>query len=185
MDRRDSPLDTGRVEGQADALDELVPLVYEELRRTAHRELARRRPGATLDTSALVHEAYIKLARPGPVAWSDRRHFFAIAATAMRHIIIDYALRKKTAKRGGGWGHATLDERLVMPDEQAEELIALDAALDRLSRIDARLGRVVECRYFGGLSVPETAAALGCSPRTIDRDWRKAKAWLFRELSGD
>jgi RNA polymerase sigma factor (TIGR02999 family) len=190
MDRRDSPSDTVRrsdrqEERQGGALDDLIPLVYQELRRTAHRELARRRPGATLDTSALVHEAYIKLARPGHVAWSDTPHFFAVAATAMRHIIIDYALKKGAAKRGGGRANVPLDERLVMPEEQAEELLALDAALERLEQVDARLSRVVECRYFGGLTVPETAAALECSARTVDRDWRKAKAWLFRELSGD
>lgn len=206
MDRRASPSDTGRSarsaprvhgeqdgergrdrpdEGQAVALDALVPLVYQELRRTAHRELARRRTGETLDTSALVHEAYIKLARPGPVSWNDTSHFFAVAATAMRHIIVDYALKQRTSKRGGGRRQVSLDERRVMPDEQTEDLLALDAALERLARFDARLSRVVECRYFGGLTVPETAAALGRSPRTIDRDWQKAKAWLFRELSGD
>ena len=206
MDRRDSSSDTDRLarkapaatgvergeegperrpDAQAAALDALIPLVYQELRRTAHRELARRRPGETLDTSALVHEAYIKLARPGPVSWNDTPHFFAVAATAMRHIVIDYALKKKATKHGGDSVHLALDERLLMPDEQAEELLALDAALERLARLDARLSQVVECRYFGGLTVPETAAALGRSPRTVDRDWRKAKAWLFRELRGD
>lgn len=175
----------GQLDDQAAAMDELVPLVYDELRRTAHFQLACRRAGDTLDTSALVHEAYLKLARPGPVSWNDRAHFFAVAATAMRHIIIDYGLKQKTGKRGGGRPQVSLDEKRIMPEEQAEELLALDEALTRLAQINVRLSQVVECRFFGGLSVPETAAALGCSARTVNRDWQKAKAWLYRELSSD
>jgi RNA polymerase sigma factor (TIGR02999 family) len=172
----------GLREGQRAAMDELMPLVYDELRRTAKRQLARRRPGDTLDTSALVHEAYLKLAGSGRTAWNDRAHFFAVAATAMRHVIIDYALKKRAAKRGAGRRRVFLDEGRLMPEEQAEELVALHEALERLARLNVRLSRVVECRFFAGLSVPETAAALGYSPRTIDRDWQKAKAWLYREL---
>jgi RNA polymerase sigma factor (TIGR02999 family) len=166
------------------ATKRLIPLVYEELRRTAHRELARHRPGDTLDTSALVHEAYLKLAGPDDRSWNDRAHFFAAAATAMRHIIVDHARRRRTEKHGGRLRRVSLDERRLMPDREAEELLALDEALERLAGLNARLSQVVECRFFAGLTVPETAAALGCSPRTVDRDWKKAKAWLYRELSG-
>jgi RNA polymerase sigma factor (TIGR02999 family) len=165
-------------------MEELIPLVYEELHRTARRELARRRPGDTLDTSALVHEAYLKLAGSGRRSWNDRAHFFAVAATAMRQIIVDHARRRRAAKHGGKLRRVTLDERRVVPDQQSDELVALDEALDRLAELNARLSQVVDCRFFAGLTVPETAAAMGCSPRTVDRDWKKAKAWLYRELSG-
>lgn len=171
-------------EGESDAMDRLMPLVYDELRRIAHRELVRRRPGDTLDTSALVHEAYVKLADPDGASWNDRGHFFAVCATAMRHIIVDYALKQRTLKRGGEMRRVSLDEARLMPEQRAEELLALDEALHRLSRLSPRLSRVVECRFFGGLSVAETATALGCSPRTVDRDWQKAKAWLYREVAG-
>lgn len=171
--------------GQPDALDRLMPLVYDELHRIAHRELARRRPGDTLDTSALVNEAYLKLAgSPGP-SWNDRGHLMAVCATAMRHIIVDYALSQQRLKRGGGLQRVSFEDARLMPDEQAEDLVALHAALDRLAELDERLARVVECRFFAGLSVPETATALGCSPRTVDRDWQKAKAWLYREVHID
>lgn len=169
-------------DGQPDAFDDLMPLVYDELHRIAHRELARRRPGATLDTSALVHEAYLKLVGGESAAWNDRGHFMAVCATAMRHIIVDYALKQRTRKRGGGMRRITLDDARLMPDEQAEEILALHDALERLAALDARLGRVVECRFFAGLSVPETAKALGCSARTVDREWQRARAWLFRDL---
>lgn len=165
-------------------MEEFIQVVYEELRRTARRELARRAAGDTLDTSALVNEAYLKIAASGPASWNDRAHFFAVAATAMRQIIVDDARRRKSAKHGGGLRRVTLDERRLVPEQQAEELVALDEALDRLAELNVRLGQVVECRFFAGLSVPETAAAMGCSPRTVDRDWKKAKAWLYRELRG-
>lgn len=165
-------------------MEEFIQVVYEELRRTARRELARRAAGDTLDTSALVNEAYLKIAASGPASWNDRAHFFAVAATAMRQIIVDDARRRKSAKHGGGLRRVTLDERRLVPEQQAEELVALDEALDRLAEFNVRLGQVVECRFFAGLSVPETAAAMGCSPRTVDRDWKKAKAWLYRELRG-
>lgn len=172
----------GLREGRPGAMEALIPMVYEELRRTARRELARRRPGDTLDTTALVHEAYLKLVGTGDPAWNDRTHFLAVAATAMRQIIVDHARRRKTARHGGGFHEVSLDERRLLPDEQAEDLLALDEALDQLAALNARLSQVVECRFFGGLTVPETAAVLGRSPRTVDRDWKKAKAWLYREL---
>ena len=174
----------GLQDGRAAAMEELIQAVYEELLRTARRELARRRPGDTLDTSALVHEAYLKIAGSGGTSWNDRAHFFAVAATAMRQIIVDDARRRRSAKHGGALHRVTLDERRLTPEQQAEELVALDEALVRLAELDARLSQVVDCRYFAGLTVPETAAAIGCSPRTVDRDWQKAKAWLYRELSG-
>jgi RNA polymerase sigma factor (TIGR02999 family) len=170
-------------DGRPGALEELIQAVYEELRRTARRELARRRPGDTLDTSAVVHEAYLKIADSGHASWSDRAHFFAVAATAMRQIIVDDARRRTSAKWGGALRRVTLDERRLVPEQQADELVALDEALDRLAKLNARLSQVVDCRFFAGLTVPETAAALGCSPRTVDRDWKKAKAWLYRELT--
>jgi RNA polymerase sigma factor (TIGR02999 family) len=167
------------------AMEELIQAVYGELRRTARRELARRRPGGdTLNTSALVHEAYLKIAGSGRASWNDRAHFFAVAATAMRQIIVDDARRRSAAKHGGGLRRVTFHERRLMPEQQAEELVALDEALDRLGELNARLSQVVDCRFFAGLTVPETAAAMGCSARTVDRDWKKAKAWLYRELSG-
>jgi len=171
-------------EGREAGTERLIPLIYEELRRTARRELRRHRPGDTLDTSALVHEAYLKLAAPDDRAWNDRAHFFAVAATAMRQIIVDQARRKRSAKHGGGLRKVSMDERRLIPEREADELVALDDALEKLAKLNLRLSRVVECRFFAGLTVPETAAALGCSPRTVDRDWKKAKAWLYRELSG-
>lgn len=171
-------------DGSSAAMEELIEAVYAELHRTARRELARRPAGDTLDTSALVHEAYLKIAGSGEASWNDRAHFFAVAATAMRHIIVDNARRRKSAKHGGAFDRVTLDERRLIPEERAEEILALDEALDRLAELNPRLSQVVDCRYFAGLTVPETAAAVGCSPRTVDRDWMKAKAWLYRELSG-
>ncbi len=174
----------GLRDGRSAAMEGLIQAVYEELRRTARRELARRRTGDTLDTSALVHEAYLKLAGSDHASWNDRAHFFAVAATAMRQIIVDDARRRKAAKHGGALQRITLDERRLMPEEHAEELVALDEALDRLAELNARLSQVVDCRFFAGLTVPETAEVMGCSARTVDRDWKKAKAWLYRELSG-
>jgi len=173
----------GLRDGRSAAMEGLIQAVYEELRRTARRELARRRTGDTLDTSALVHESYLKLAASGHASWNDRAHFLAVAATAMRQIIVDHARRLGAAKHGGGLHRTTLDERRLLPEQQAEELVALDQALDRLAELNSRLSQVVDCRFFAGLTVPETAEALGCSPRTVDRDWKKAKAWLYRELS--
>lgn len=168
--------------GDGRALDAVVSRVYEELRRIAHRALARRRPGETLQTTGLVHEVYLKLVGQAKVEAQDRAHFLALAATAMRRIVIDYARRRRALKRGGGWRRVSLDRQIPISDEQLGDLIELDAALERLKSFDPRLYAVVECRYFGGMTVPETAMALDLAPRTVDRVWQKAKAWLYREM---
>ena len=164
-----------------DALAELMPRVYDEIRRIAHRERARRGAGETLRTTALVNEAYLKLVDQSRIDVGDRAHFLALAARAMRHIVIDYARRRDSQKRGGGWVEVSLG-RVAAPVKEREELITLDAALSRLEHFDERLCRVVECRYFGGMTVQEAALALGVSPRTVDRAWQKARAWLYREI---
>lgn len=165
--------------GDRDALDHLFPLVYDELRGVARRRLAAERADHTLDTTALVHEAYVKLVDQTRVEWQDRSHFFAVAAQAMRRILLDHARRHATAKRGGGRRRVPLDGADLSLHERADTLIELDDALDRLSERDPRLGRVVECRFFGGLTEEETAAALGVTPRTVRRDWVKARALLL------
>ena len=169
--------------GDRGALDRLVPLVYDELRRLAHRQLARERPDHTLNTGALVNEAWLKLAGLKEIEFRDRAHFFGIAAGAMRRILIDYAHRHRAAKRGGGRPISeSLDQIAVAVEERAEELVALDEALERLRALDERQSRVVECRFFAGMSIEQTAAALEVSPATIKRDWTMARAWLNREL---
>lgn len=168
--------------GDSGALDRLMPRVYDELHRIARRELARRGRRVTLRTTGLIHEAYIKLVDQTEVRVDDRAHFFALAATAMRHIVIDHARARRTRKRGGEWRRVSFDDALPASEEKPDTLIALDRALERLGRFDERLPRVVECRFFAGLTIPETAAALGVSPRTVDRAWQKAKAWLYREI---
>ena len=168
--------------GQNPSLDRLVPQLYDELRRIAHRHLARGEPG-TLNTTALVHEAYLKLADrsgPNPV---DRTHFLALAAVAMRHILSDRAKARVAVKRGGGRQRITLDDELVGPDDQALALLQLEEALDRLATLSPRLARVVELRFFGGLSNEEIATALQVNPRTIERDWAKARMLLRRALA--
>jgi RNA polymerase sigma-70 factor (ECF subfamily) len=168
--------------GDAAALQQLTPLIYDELRRMAHRYAQRERNGHTLQTTALVNEAYVRLA--GHKAdWQDRNHFFALVARVMRHILIDYARRRQFVKHGGEVERVSLDEAALMAGERAAELISLDEALEELARLDARKSKVVELRYFGGLSLEETAAALEISEMTVRRDWRAAKAWLFRRLS--
>ena len=169
-------------EGDRRALDRLFPIVYEELRSSAHRQLARGRPGDTLQTTALVHEAYLKLAGAQAPDWNDRCHFFAVAARAMRQIIVDYARAQAADKRGGGAPKLTLDEQRVAVEERAHELVALDRALTRLDALNDRLARVVELRFFGGLSVEETADVMKLSERTVKREWRKARAFLFDAL---
>lgn len=169
-------------EGDRQALDRLIPRVYDELHRIAHRELARRGGGGTLRTTGLVHEVYLKLVDQSRVEVADRAHFLALAATAMRHIVIDYARARRTQKRGGGWRRISLDDDVPASEERFGEMIELDDALKRLERFDERLCKVVECRFFGGMSVKETALALGIAPRTVDRAWQKAKAWLYREI---
>jgi RNA polymerase sigma factor (TIGR02999 family) len=169
-----------------DAWEELVPLVYDELRAIAHNQLRVERRRDRLETTALVHEAFLRLVDQTRVEWRDRTHFFAVAAMVMRRVLINEAHRRKAEKRGGGRAPVSLDgvEIPVMPHERAEELIALDAAITRLEEMDRRQGRVVELRYFGGLSVEETAAALSVSTATVKRDWRVARAWLYREMEG-
>lgn len=169
-------------DGDRRALDRLVPQVYDELHRMAHRELARRGGRATLRTTGLLHEAYLKLVDSTRVQVDDRAHFFALAATAMRHIVIDHARARRTQKRGGSWRRVSFDDGLADPEKRFDEALELDDALRRLERFDERLCRVVECRFFGGMTVEETAAALGVAPRTVDRAWQKAKAWLYREI---
>ena len=170
-------------EGDPEAFKKLVPLVYEDLRRIAHGQLARHRGGGTLNTTALVHETYLKLVDQTRVEINDRGHFYAIAARAMRQIIIDFARKRTAQKRGGGRQPISLDKVQIAVSEQAELLVAIDSALDKLSSLNERLTRVFECRYFAGLSEKETAEALAMSLRTVQRDWMKGKAWLRRELA--
>lgn len=169
------PVDPGAVE-------QLLPLVYEDLRRMAHRQLRSERADHTLNTTGLVHEAYLRLAEPRGVHWADRAHFFAVAARAMRRVLIDHARRYHASKRGGSRRRIPLDDANLAVEERAEGLLALDEALVRLALLDARQGRVVEYRFFGGMTEEETAAALGVTPRTVRRDWVKAKGWLYQEL---
>ena len=173
--------------GDEQALEKLFPLVYEELRRIARRQMRDEQAGHTLQTTALVHETYLKLAGRQP-CWQNRAHFFAIAARAMREILVDYARARGRGKRGGGLRPLPLDESdegAVMPPERLQELIELDEALKGLSALAPRQSRVVELRYFGGLTVEETAEVLGISPGTVAIEWRLAKGWLKGELSGD
>jgi RNA polymerase sigma factor (TIGR02999 family) len=168
--------------GDAAAFDRLFPLVYDELRRIAHRQLGAERPDHTLDTTALVHEAYLKLVNQTRAQLTDRAHFFAVAARAMRRILVDYARRHRALKRGGAAGPVSFSGAALIADERADTLVALDNALTRLAELDARLSDVVECRFFGGLTEEETAEALAVTARTVRRDWVKAKGWLHREL---
>ncbi len=167
-------------EGQPGAFNRLVGLVYPELRRIARQQLRRWRPGISLDTSSLVHETYLKLIDQTRVAWCDRNHFYAIAARAMRQVIIDYARRRKTRKLGSD--HVDLDDQELAVQEEAHRLLVLNELLARLEAEDPRLLQVVECRFFAGYSEAETAEALGVSTRTVERDWLKAKAWLRRAM---
>jgi len=170
--------------GDKAALDQLIPLVYPELRRLARRYMSRESPDHTLQTSALINEAYLRLVDQQAVEWQDRAHFFAVAAQVMRHILIDHARSHLYGKRGAGAQHVPLDEVAVVGLERATELVALDDALTSLAKIDERKARIVELRFFGGLSVEETAEAMKVSPITVMREWRTAKAWLHREISG-
>jgi len=163
--------------------EQLFPLVYEELRRLAHRYMSRERPGHSLQTTAVVHEAYLRLIDQKHVQWQNRAHFFAIAAEMMRRILITHAQSHAYAKRGGGTVNVSLDESAILSRERASELIALDEALTSLTAIDPRRSRVVELRFFGGLSNEEIAEVLKISPNTVTRDWNVAKAWLYREMS--
>lgn len=171
-------------EGDRSALDRIFPLVYEELRGRAHRQLARRRSGDTLSTTALVHESYLKLAGSSHQSYHDRIHFFAVASRAMRQILVDYARRATAGKRDGGRA-VSLEPERIADAGRSEELLALDEALESLERLDPRLAKIVELRFFGGLSVEETADVMDVSPRTVKRDWRKARAFLFDAVGGD
>jgi RNA polymerase sigma-70 factor, ECF subfamily len=171
--------------GDEGALDRLLPLVYDELRRIAQRQLRRQGEEHTLNTTALVHEAYMKLVGHTGLAWADRAHFFGVAARAMRQVLINQAHKHATAKRGGRWRRLPLDEAVLSVEEQADVLLALDEALTRLARLNARLSRVVEYRFFGGMTEGEVATALGLSDRTVRRDWIKARLWLYAELVED
>jgi len=165
-------------DGETDAINGLMPLVYDELRRLAHRHLRHERADHTMSTTALVHEAYLNLVDNQQLSLQNRLHFFAIASRVMRRVLIWYARKRNAAKRGGGVSQLRLDDVELLSEHRTEELIALDQALDGLELLDQRLCRVVECRYFGGLSVEETADVLGISPATVKRDWKTAKAWL-------
>jgi RNA polymerase sigma factor (TIGR02999 family) len=169
-------------EGDQDALARLIPLVHDELRRIAHGYLAGERSDHTLRTTALVNEAYLRLVNASRVQWQDRAQFFAAAAGSMRRILVDYARRYHASKRGAGHAPIPLDEAALLVEERADTLIALDEALERLGVMEPRLCHVVECRYFAGLSDDETAEALGVTPRTVRRDWVKARGWLYAEL---
>lgn len=169
-------------DGDPEALNSVFPLVYEELKRLASGRLRAEPAGHTLDTTALVHEAYLRLVDQQQARWRDKSYFLAIASTAMRRVLVDHARRHGAAKRGGGQRRVSFDETDLATEERAGMLIALDEALDRLARHDARRCRVVECRFFAGLTEEETAAALGMSLRTVKRDWAKAKSWLYAEL---
>jgi RNA polymerase sigma factor (TIGR02999 family) len=177
--------------GDGDALDRLLPIVYAELKRIARRQRGGRRGGDTLTTTALVHETWLRLVHSAGAEWVDRAHFFAVAARAMRYLLIDHARRHQAAKRGGDWRRAAVDIDIdIVPDsavaeERADTLLALDEALTRLAALDERACRVVECRFFGGMTDRETAEALGVTERTVQRDWTKAKGWLRQALADD
>jgi RNA polymerase sigma factor (TIGR02999 family) len=170
-------------QGDESALKALTPLVYDELRRLAHRYLGRQQPGHLLQTSALVNEAYLRLLNVAQVSWQNRAHFFAVSAQLMRNILVDFARNRQSQKRGGAAHQVSLDQALEVSAERGADLVALDDALKLLAALDARQAQVVELRFFGGLSVEETAEVLKVSPGTVRRDWRMAKAWLHRELS--
>jgi RNA polymerase sigma factor (TIGR02999 family) len=171
-------------DGDQSALDRLTPIVYDELRRLARRYMRRERPGHSLQTTALVNEAYMRLLDYKRMEWQDRAHFFAISAQLMRRILVEHA-RRHNLKRGGGVQHVSLEEAVVVVgDGRGADLVALDDAMNALARFDPRKVQVVEMRFFGGLSVEETAEVLKVSPVTVMRDWSTAKAWLYRELSG-
>ena len=170
-------------DGDQSALDKLVPLVYEELHRLAHRYISRERPGNTLQTTALAHEAYLRLIDVNRVQWQNRAHFFAVAAQTMRRILVDLARTRHNLKRGGGAEQISLERVSLASPVRSADLLALDEALSRLAALNARQSQVVELRYFGGLTDQEVGEVMKISPRTVRSDWRLAKAWLYRELN--
>jgi len=170
--------------GNKEAVNKLIPLVYNHLRGLANHYLRRERPNHTLQATALIHEAYLRLVDQTNVRWQNRAHFFGIAANLMRQILVNHALSHNSAKRGGGAYKLSLDEAVGLSKERDVDLVALDEALTRLAALDSRQGRIVELRFFGGLTIEETAEVLGISPATVKREWTTAKAWLYREISG-
>jgi RNA polymerase sigma-70 factor (ECF subfamily) len=170
--------------GDRGALDKLTPIVYDELRRLARLYMKRERPGHSLQATSLVNEAYMRLVDYKGMQWQNRAHFFAVSAQLMRRILVDHA-RRRNLKRGGGVQHISLDETAVVVADRPADLVALDDAMHAMARLDARKVQVVEMRFFGGLSVEETAEVLKVSPVTVMRDWSTAKAWLYRELAGE
>ena len=171
-------------DGDRQALDSLMPLVYAELRRLAHYYLQRERSDHTLQSTALVHEAYLRLAGNNPPQWQNRAHFYGIAAHLMRQILVEYARGHSAAKRGGSACKLTLDEALEFQQKMDVDVIALDGALDRLSELDPQQSRIVELRFFAGLTIEDTSEVIGISPATVKRDWISARAWLHREIAG-
>src|SRR5438128_5254477 len=169
--------------GDKAALDKLMPLVYDELRRLAHHYMSREHPGHTLQTTAVVNEAYLRLVNRKGVHWQNRAHFFAIAATLMRSILVDHARSHAYAKRGGGAHKIELDEAMIVSQERAAEVLALDEVLKTLANFDPQQSRIVELRFFAGLTIEETAEVLDLSTATIKREWTAARAWLYRELN--
>ena len=169
--------------GEQAALEKLIPLVYDELHRLAHHYMGGERPGHTLQTTALVNEAYLRLVDSRHVRWQNRAHFFAVSAQLMRRILVDFARSRRNLKRGGGVQQVSLDEALVVSEGRGADFLALDDALSALATLDPRQSQVMELRYFGGLSVAETAETLKVSPGTVRRDWSLGRAWLHRELS--
>jgi RNA polymerase sigma-70 factor, ECF subfamily len=171
-------------DGDRGALDRLTPIVYDELRRLARRYMRGERPGHSLQTTALVNEAYLRLVGYKAMQWQNRAHFFAVSAQLMRRILVEHA-RRHNLKRGGGVQHVSLEQTAIIDSDRPADLVALDDAMDALARIDPRKVQVVEMRFFGGLSVEETAEVLKVSPVTVMRDWSTAKAWLYRKLTGE
>jgi len=171
--------------GNEEARDALIPVVYDELRRLARRHLWRERPDHTLQSAALVNEAYLRLAGQKTPQWQNRAHFFGVAAQLMRHILVDHARNRLAAKRGGGAPRLTLESEFAVAQKQEIDLVALDAALQKLAALDAQQARLIELRFFGGLSIEETAVVLSVSPATVKREWATARAWLRRELKRD
>jgi len=169
-------------QGDEEAREALIPMVYNELRRQARRHLRGERPDHTLESAALVNEAYLRLVRQGTPQWQNRAHFFGVAAQLMRHILVDHARHRLAAKRGAGAPRPSLDPELATAEKQGVDLVALDDVLNKLAAIDAQQTRLIELRFFGGLSIEETAVVLGISPATVKREWVTARAWLRREL---
>jgi RNA polymerase sigma factor (TIGR02999 family) len=169
-------------QGDSQARDALIPMIYKELRRIARRHLGHERPHHTLQSAALVNEAYLRLIGRKPPEWQNRAHFFAVAAQMMRHILVDHARNRLAAKRGAGAPQLSLDPDIALPQKPELDLVALDGALNKLAALDPRESRLIELRFFGGLSIEETAVVLGISPRTVKREWAAARAWLQLEL---